>query len=86
MAFDAMLIHDPSNLVGVGDITGLLLVMNATDKATNCPRDGFFDGLCRQQFVDGKGEVLLIDFGSRGADAVLIVDGAPIADHTISVE
>src|SRR5262245_31913368 len=86
MAADAMRVEDGRDVLGVGYVAGRRLVAETANVAADRVRYGLRHGLAGDDFVDGIDQIGRRLFAAGIADAELIVDSSPIADHPVFVE
>ena len=86
MAFDAALVEEPRDLVGIRDLGVRLRLVRPADQATDRLRAGHRDASPRQQRVDRVFEFTVFRRLAGKTDAVLVVDPPLIADDAGLVE
>ena len=91
MALDAVILHDPRDLVAVGHFAGFSAALeHAADQAAAGIGTGNAHVFAGQQFFQRVGQIRVVDFKLRipaaGLNAVLIVDAPGVANLAIGIE
>ena len=86
MAFHAAFLQNGGDVLRVSDLAALRLVPDPADETAWSFRRFLAYLFAAQQFVEGLNQVAMRGPGPREADAVLVVDAAPVADHAVFIE